>query len=141
MIWFKHPNDLPNDKRLASLIDNEGCRGAMVCISASSRCSAHSPTGNSVSVNQILFQEKGSPENTWRKLSGNTNFSLSTKKNLESAINFNNMEKEIIPQNNLKLRRKRRDAKNGDNPLNNSGSRSKTGCAARKRRTESEKNR
>ncbi len=27
MIWFKHPNDLPNDKRLASLIDNEGCRG------------------------------------------------------------------------------------------------------------------
>ena len=27
MIWFKHPNDLPNDKRLAALIDNEGCRG------------------------------------------------------------------------------------------------------------------
>ena len=33
MIWFKHPNDLPNDKRLAALIDNEGLQRAMACLS------------------------------------------------------------------------------------------------------------
>ena len=25
--WFKHPNDLSNDKRLSALIDHEGGRG------------------------------------------------------------------------------------------------------------------
>ena len=47
----------------------------------------------------------------------------------ESAINFNNMERGNHSQNNLKTPEKTEDAKNGDNPLNNSESRSKTGLA------------
>ena len=70
------------------------------------RCSVHSPTGNSVSISWILFQEKDSPENTWRKSSGNTNFSPSTKKNSNPPSTSTIRKKEIICKMIWKLRRK-----------------------------------
>ena len=42
--WFKHPNDLSNDKRLSALIDHEGGRGYATLFNALT--GANERTGN-----------------------------------------------------------------------------------------------
>ena len=39
--WFKHPNDLSNDKRLSALIDHEGGRGFGTHLYAINRTTTH----------------------------------------------------------------------------------------------------
>lgn len=39
--WFKHPNDLSNDKRLSALIDHEGGRGFGTYLHAINRTTTH----------------------------------------------------------------------------------------------------
>ena len=39
--WFKHPNDLSNDKRLSALIDHEGGRGFGTYLYAINRTTTH----------------------------------------------------------------------------------------------------
>ncbi|WP_288614192.1 hypothetical protein [uncultured Bacteroides sp.] len=39
--WFKHPNDLSNDKRLSVLIDHEGGRGFGTYLYAINRTTTH----------------------------------------------------------------------------------------------------
>lgn len=95
MIWFKHPNDLPNDKRLAALIDNEGCRGYGMYLRIIEMLCAQ--PDRKLSFNQLnIISRKDSPENTWRKSSGNTNFSPSTKKNSNPPSTSTIRKKEII---------------------------------------------
>lgn len=95
MIWFKHPNDLPNDKRLAALIDNEGCRGYGMYLRIIEMLCAQ--PDRKLSFSQLnIISRKGFSKNTWRKSSGNTNFSLSTKKNLNQPSTSTIRKKEII---------------------------------------------
>ena len=128
MIWFKHPNDLPNDKRLASLIDNEGCRGYGMYLRIIEMLCAQ--PDRKLSFSQLnIISRKGFSRKYMEKIIWEYKLFTIHEEEFESAINFNNMERGNHSQNNLKTPEKTEDAKNGDNPLNNSGSRSKTGLA------------
>ena len=128
MIWFKHPNDLPNDKRLASLIDNEGCRGYGMYLRIIEMLCAQ--PDRKLSFSQLnIISRKGFSRKYMEKIIWEYKLFTIHEEEFESAINFNNMERGNHSQNNLKTPEKTEDAKNGDNPLNNSESRSKTGLA------------
>lgn len=128
MIWFKHPNDLPNDKRLAALIDNEGCRGygmylriiEMLCTQPDRK----------LSFSQLnIISRKGFSKKYMEKIIWEYKLFTIHEEEFESAINFNYTEKGNHLQNDLKTPEKTEDAKNEDKSLNNSGNTNKTSLA------------
>ena len=91
MIWFKHPNDLPNDKRLAALIDNEGCRGYGMYLRIIEMLCAQ--PDRKLSFNQLnIISRKGFSRKYMEKI----NFSPSTKKNSNPPSTSTIRKKEII---------------------------------------------
>ena len=114
MIWFKHPNDLPNDKRLASLIDNEGCRGYGMYLRIIEMLCAQ--PDRKLSFSQLnIISRKGFSRKYMEKIIWEYKLFTIHEEEFESAINFNNMERGNHSQNNLKTPEKTEDAKNGDN--------------------------
>ena len=128
MIWFKHPNDLPNDKRLAALIDNEGCRGYGMYLRIIEMLCAQ--PDRKLSFSQLnIISRKGFSKKYMEKIIWEYKLFTIHEEEFESAINFNYTEKGNHLQNNLKTPEKTEDAKNDDNSLNNSGNTKKTDLA------------
>ena len=91
MIWFKHPNDLPNDKRLASLIDNEGCRGYGMYLRIIEMLCAQ--PDRKLSFSQLnIISRKGFSRKYMEKIIWEYKLFTIHEEEFESAINFNNME-------------------------------------------------
>ena len=128
MIWFKHPNDLPNDKRLAALIDNEGCRGYGMYLRIIEMLCAQ--PDRKLSFSQLnIISRKGFSKKYMEKIIWEYKLFTIHEEEFESAINFNYTEKGNHLQNDLKTPEKTEDAKNEDKSLNNSGNTNKTSLA------------
>lgn len=128
MIWFKHPNDLPNDKRLAALIDNEGCRGYGMYLRIIEMLCAQ--PDRKLSFSQLnIISRKGFSKKYMEKIIWEYKLFTIHEEEFESAINFNYTEKGNHLQNDLKTPEKTEDAKNDDKSLNNSGNTNKTSLA------------
>lgn len=95
MIWFKHPNDLPNDKRLAALINNEGCRGYGMYLRIIEMLCAQ--PDRKLSFSQLnIISRKGFSKKYMEKIIWEYKLFTIHEEEFESAINFNYTEKEII---------------------------------------------
>ena len=95
MIWFKHPNDLPNDKRLAALIDNEGCRGYGMYLRIIEMLCAQ--PDRKLSFNQLnIISRKGFSRKYMEKIIWEYQLSPSTKKNSNPPSTSTIRKKEII---------------------------------------------
>ena len=128
MIWFKHPNDLPNDKRLAALINNEGCRGYGMYLRIIEMLCAQ--PDRKLSFSQLnIISRKGFSKKYMEKIIWEYKLFTIHEEEFESAINFNYTEKGNHLQNDLKTPEKTEDAKNDDKSLNNSGNTNKTSLA------------
>ena len=92
MIWFKHPNDLPNDKRLATLIDNEGCRGYGMYLHIIEMLCAQPDKKLSFSQLKIISR-KGFSKKYMEKIIWEYQLFTIHEEEFESAIDFNYTEK------------------------------------------------
>lgn len=128
MIWFKHPNNLPNDKRLAALIDNEGCRGYGMYLHIIEMLYAQPDRKLSFSQLRIISR-KGFSKKYMEKIILNYKLFTIHEEEFESAINFCDGQKGNPSQNNLKTPEKTEGDKNDDNSLNNSTDTEKTDSA------------
>ena len=118
MIWFKHPNDLPNDKRLAALIDNEGCRGYGMYLRIIEMLCAQ--PDRKLSFNQLnIISRKGFSRKYMEKIIWEYQLFTIHEEEFESAIDFNHTEKGNHLQNDLKTPEKNEEAKNAHNQLKN----------------------
>ena len=128
MIWFKHPNDLPNDKRLAALIDNEGCRGYGMYLRIIEMLCAQ--PDRKLSFNQLnIISRKGFSRKYMEKIIWEYQLFTIHEEEFESAIDFNHTEKGNHLQNDLKTPEKNEEAKNAHNQLKNRKDSKKTESA------------
>lgn len=128
MIWFKHPNDLPNDKRLAALINNEGCRGYGMYLRIIEMLYAQ--PDKKLSFSQLnIISRKGFSKKYMEKIIWEYKLFTIHEEEFESAINFNYTGKGNHLQNDLKTPEKTEDAENDDKSLNNSSNTNKTSLA------------
>ena len=129
MIWFKHPNDLPNDKRLAALIDNEGCRGYGMYLRIIEMLCAQ--PDRKLSFNQLnIISRKGFSRKYMEKIIWEYQLFTIHEEEFESAIDFNHTEKGNHLQNDLKTPEKNEEAKNAHNQLKNRKDSKKTESAS-----------
>ena len=128
MIWFKHPNDLPNDKRLATLIDNEGCRGYGMYLHIIEMLCAQPDKKLSFSQLKIISR-KGFSKKYMEKIIWEYQLFTIHEEEFESAIDFNYTEKGNHLQNDLKTPKKNEEAKIAPNQLKNRENSKKTDSA------------
>lgn len=128
MIWFKHPNNLPNDKRLATLINNEGCRGYGMYLHIIEMLCAQ-PDGKLCFSQLNIISRKGFSRKYMEKIIKEYRLFTIHEEDFESAINFNSTENGNHLQNGLKTPAKTESAKNDDKSLTDSEDTKKTDLA------------
>ena len=90
--WFKHPNDLSNDKRLSALIDHEGGRGYGTYLYIIE--TLHIQPDGKLSFQQLnTMKRKGFGKAYMEKIIRNYKLFVIKGKEFESTINYNSPAK------------------------------------------------